>query len=82
MQNYRIDVIHQGVYLATSVMTPSDLRLLLDVTGQLLIATFEEWIEVIVGTERREFMLDPKGSVIYVVTPVSIQATHGVRSLH
>ena len=83
MQNYKIDVIHQGVYLATSVMTTSDLRLLLDVTGHLMIATFEEWINVItLGAERPVFTLDPKGSIIYVVTPVFEQATRGSRLLH
>ncbi|WP_156381710.1 hypothetical protein [Rhizobium sp. Leaf341] len=75
--------MHHDVLLATSVMTPSDLRSLLDITGHLLVATFEEWIEVITaGAEPREFSLDPEGSVIYLVTPVAEQATRGTRLLH
>lgn len=81
--NFRVDVFHRGISLASAVMERSDLRLLLDVTGHLQIATLESWIDVIVaGTERPQFTLEPKGSVIYYVTATPDPPTHGTRMVH
>ncbi|WP_156468203.1 hypothetical protein [Rhizobium sp. Leaf371] len=81
--NYRIDVFHRGRYLATSVMEASDLRLLLDVSGHLHVATFEAWVEMIViDADQPQFTLDAKGTVTYRVTPVAERATHDGRSIH
>jgi hypothetical protein len=64
-------------------MTRADLRILLDITGYLQVATFEQWVEVIIeGLERPKFCLDARGSVIYYVTPTDERATHNTRSIH
>lgn len=81
--NYRIDIFYRGINLASSVMAELDLRVLLNISGYLQVATFEQWIKILIeGSERPQFYLDPKGSVIYYVTPTDEQATHYTRSIH
>ncbi|KQS63355.1 hypothetical protein ASG39_15835 [Rhizobium sp. Leaf371] len=64
-------------------MEASDLRLLLDVSGHLHVATFEAWVEMIViDADQPQFTLDAKGTVTYRVTPVAERATHDGRSIH
>jgi hypothetical protein len=75
-------VVHQSVMLYSTVMSPKSLKVLLDVSGYLGAASFEAWAGVIaVSPEPPEFMLDPMGSVLYLVTPTT-DHTHGMELLH
>ena len=81
--NYRIDVFHREIYLATSVMKASDLRMLLHVSGHLRVATFEEWVHLIItDADHPQFTLDAKGIVTYRVTPAAERAIQDARSIH
>ena len=81
--NYRIDVFHLGINLVSSVMAEPDLRQLLDLCGYLKIAPFENWVELITsGTDRPQFALDRKGTVVYYVSAVEDEATHIALTMH
>ncbi|WP_156466891.1 hypothetical protein [Rhizobium sp. Leaf384] len=81
--NYRIDVFHRGINLASSVMAEADLRRLLDMGGYLQISTFENWVELITtSSEKHQFSLDRKGTVVYYVSAVDVEPTHDTQTVH
>ena len=83
LYNYRIEVVHKGAKLVTTVMELQDLQLLLEVSGHLDMVSIDKWLDKIFDdAEPSRFTLVKKSSVSFFVTATLDLPTQSTPLIH